>query len=259
MATLRLGDTAPDFTQDSSEGPISFHRWWGGAAFDRPVHSAHGVCAVGPGGLCLLHRPRFQGRCTGTVAELGRGGRAVRVPVYRCRGRGSLERGCPPIQAFARHATRLKVASGLDLEADFRHIPALDAQMRRKRRQQLAQLGRGRIAFDQQAPTAAFDRSGLHHLAQGDGHQWLYCLQARRGVLRHRHQLGQGRRRLCRLLQRNRVIASVHGLGKMAAAVCLCTACMRSEGQKPAGCASFATALCAGMWAAGVPRTRSGS
>ncbi|RYF64348.1 MAG: peroxidase, partial [Comamonadaceae bacterium] len=25
MPTLRLGDTAPDFTQDSSEGPIAFH------------------------------------------------------------------------------------------------------------------------------------------------------------------------------------------------------------------------------------------
>jgi thioredoxin-dependent peroxiredoxin len=29
MASLRLGDTAPDFTQDSSEGPIDFHRWAG--------------------------------------------------------------------------------------------------------------------------------------------------------------------------------------------------------------------------------------
>lgn len=29
MPTLRLGDTAPDFTQDSSEGPISFHQWAG--------------------------------------------------------------------------------------------------------------------------------------------------------------------------------------------------------------------------------------
>ena len=31
MATLRLGDTAPDFTQDSSEGPIAFHAWAGDA------------------------------------------------------------------------------------------------------------------------------------------------------------------------------------------------------------------------------------
>jgi thioredoxin-dependent peroxiredoxin len=27
MAALRLGDTAPDFTQDSNEGPISFYQW----------------------------------------------------------------------------------------------------------------------------------------------------------------------------------------------------------------------------------------
>lgn len=29
MTTLRLGDTAPDFTQDSSIGPIRFHEWAG--------------------------------------------------------------------------------------------------------------------------------------------------------------------------------------------------------------------------------------
>lgn len=29
MATLRLGDTAPDFEQDSTEGPIAFHPWAG--------------------------------------------------------------------------------------------------------------------------------------------------------------------------------------------------------------------------------------
>ena len=29
MATLRLGDTAPNFTQESSEGPIDFHQWAG--------------------------------------------------------------------------------------------------------------------------------------------------------------------------------------------------------------------------------------
>jgi alkyl hydroperoxide reductase subunit AhpC len=29
MATLRLGDTAPDFTQDSTAGKISFHQWAG--------------------------------------------------------------------------------------------------------------------------------------------------------------------------------------------------------------------------------------
>ena len=29
MATLRLGDIAPDFTQDSTEGPIRLHAWLG--------------------------------------------------------------------------------------------------------------------------------------------------------------------------------------------------------------------------------------
>ena len=29
MTTLRLGDTAPDFTQGSTEGPIRFHEWAG--------------------------------------------------------------------------------------------------------------------------------------------------------------------------------------------------------------------------------------
>jgi alkyl hydroperoxide reductase subunit AhpC len=39
MATLRLGDTAPDFTQDSTEGPIPFHQWLGdswGVLFSHP-------------------------------------------------------------------------------------------------------------------------------------------------------------------------------------------------------------------------------
>ncbi len=27
--TLHLGDTAPDFTEDSTEGPIQFHKWIG--------------------------------------------------------------------------------------------------------------------------------------------------------------------------------------------------------------------------------------
>ncbi|MFN3495309.1 MAG: peroxiredoxin [Hydrogenophaga sp.] len=31
MSTLRLGDTAPDFTQDSTHGPIHFHEWAGSA------------------------------------------------------------------------------------------------------------------------------------------------------------------------------------------------------------------------------------
>jgi len=39
MATLRLGDIAPDFTQDSTEGKIHFHEWLGdkwGVLFSHP-------------------------------------------------------------------------------------------------------------------------------------------------------------------------------------------------------------------------------
>lgn len=40
MASLRLGDTAPDFEQDSSLGPIRFHEWLGdswGILFSHPA------------------------------------------------------------------------------------------------------------------------------------------------------------------------------------------------------------------------------
>ncbi len=40
MASLKLGDTAPDFTQDSSIGPISLHEWLGdswGILFSHPA------------------------------------------------------------------------------------------------------------------------------------------------------------------------------------------------------------------------------
>jgi alkyl hydroperoxide reductase subunit AhpC len=40
MPALRLGDTAPDFEQQSSEGPISFHKWLGdswGVLFSHPA------------------------------------------------------------------------------------------------------------------------------------------------------------------------------------------------------------------------------
>jgi len=40
MPSLRLGDTAPDFEQESSEGPIRFHQWLGdswGVLFSHPA------------------------------------------------------------------------------------------------------------------------------------------------------------------------------------------------------------------------------
>lgn len=40
MATLRLGDVAPDFTAETSEGTINFHEWLGegwGLLFSHPA------------------------------------------------------------------------------------------------------------------------------------------------------------------------------------------------------------------------------
>ena len=40
MPSLRLGDAAPDFEQESSEGPIRFHQWLGdswGVLFSHPA------------------------------------------------------------------------------------------------------------------------------------------------------------------------------------------------------------------------------
>ena len=40
MATLRLGDTAPDFKAETSEGTINFHEWLGegwGVLFSHPA------------------------------------------------------------------------------------------------------------------------------------------------------------------------------------------------------------------------------
>src|SRR5450830_1918367 len=57
MTTLRLGDTAPDFTQDSSEGSISFHQWLGNSW-----------------GILFSHHADFTPVCTtelGATAKLG--------------------------------------------------------------------------------------------------------------------------------------------------------------------------------------------
>lgn len=57
MGTLRLGDTAPDFTQDSTEGPIHFHAWAADAwvvLFSHPADFTP-VCTTELGRTAALH------------------------------------------------------------------------------------------------------------------------------------------------------------------------------------------------------------
>ncbi|MAY74600.1 MAG: peroxidase [Phycisphaerae bacterium] len=61
--TLRLGDTAPDFTQDSTQGPISFHDWLGqswGLLFSHPADFTP-VCTTELGRAASL-KPEFDKR-----------------------------------------------------------------------------------------------------------------------------------------------------------------------------------------------------
>ncbi len=63
MPTLRLGDIAPDFQADSTEGPISFHAWLGegwGVLFSHPADFTP-VCTTELGATARL-RPEFEKR-----------------------------------------------------------------------------------------------------------------------------------------------------------------------------------------------------
>ncbi|RMH30069.1 MAG: peroxiredoxin [Planctomycetota bacterium] len=61
--TIQLGDTAPDFTQDSTEGPIRFHEWIGDAwcvLFSHPADYTP-VCTTELGAVARL-KPEFDRR-----------------------------------------------------------------------------------------------------------------------------------------------------------------------------------------------------
>ncbi|WP_332815800.1 peroxiredoxin [Ramlibacter sp.] len=72
MTTLRLGDTAPDFRQDSTEGPIDFYQWAGDAwvvLFSHPADFTP-VCTTELGKTAALEKDFAQ-----------RGAKAIAVSV----------------------------------------------------------------------------------------------------------------------------------------------------------------------------------
>jgi alkyl hydroperoxide reductase subunit AhpC len=69
MATIRLVDTAPDFTAETTEGRIEFHQWLGdswGVLFSHPADFTP-VCTTELGTVANYY-PEFKKRNTKVIA-----------------------------------------------------------------------------------------------------------------------------------------------------------------------------------------------
>lgn len=69
MATIRLGDTAPDFHAETTQGPLNFHEWLGdswGVLFSHPADFTP-VCTTELG-MVANYYPEFQKRHTKVIA-----------------------------------------------------------------------------------------------------------------------------------------------------------------------------------------------
>jgi alkyl hydroperoxide reductase subunit AhpC len=92
--SLHLGDIAPDFTVDSTRGPIHFHEWLGGSW-----------------GVLFSHPADFTPVCTtelGTVARLG--------PEFRSRGVKVIGLSVDPVESHLRWEADVAATQGTSID-----------------------------------------------------------------------------------------------------------------------------------------------